>query len=218
MTPLQETERPTNPKSDAKPVVMCQYCGERPVVYYGPGGQGLCITCQARVMEAYPSSPSKPSNPKDIIGSDKLPLDLVPDTALAYAALGHLEGMLKYGLVNWRECGVRTSIYLGALSRHIAKFKNGEWEDPVTKVPHLGSALACINIIIDAYECGKMIDDRPKSAPVAGLIDRFSEKVKHLKRLFAEYHPHHYTISESDEALPVLEPGARPPSRVGTPG
>jgi hypothetical protein len=175
----QEVTRPTNPRA-LEPLVA----GKETVSDY-----------RERVGRPITLDP-KPSNPKDIIGSDKLPVSLVPDTAIAYATLGHLEGMLKYGLVNWRECGVRTSIYLDALGRHIAKFKNGEWEDPTTGVPHLGSALACINIIIDAYECGKLVDDRPKSAPVASLIDRFTAKVVHLKTLFKDHHPHHYTIGD----------------------
>lgn len=137
----------------------------------------------------------KPSNPKDLIGSDKLPLDLVPGTTKAYLALGHLEGHLKYGLVNWREAGVKTSIYLAALERHIEKYKNGEWEDPKTQIPHLANALACLSIIVDAYESGKLIDDRPKSAPVAALIDKFSDKVKHLKKLFGNSKPIDYFIS-----------------------
>lgn len=145
------------------------------------------------------STETKPSNPKDIIGSDKLPLSLVPGTSKAYQALGHLEGMLKYGLVNWRECGVRTSIYLDALERHYEKFKNGEWADPVTRVPHLGSMLACIGIIVDAYESGKLIDDRPKQAPVSRLIDECGDIVKHLKELHKDKNPHHYTIEETYE-------------------
>src|SRR5882724_2517752 len=119
----------------------------------------------------------KPSNPKDIIGSNKLPMGLVPATTKAYLALGHAEGHIKYGLVNWREAGVKASIYLDALERHIEKWKNGEEEDPETTVPHLANALACISIIVDAKECGKLIDDRPKSAPIGGLIDRFSLKL-----------------------------------------
>ncbi len=140
-------------------------------------------------------SDSKPTNPKDLIGSNKLPLSLVPETSRAYQALGHLEGHLKYGLVNWREMGVRASVYLDALERHIGKWKNGEWADPVTKVPHLGNALACLGIIVDAYECGKLIDDRPKQAPVAEMIDRMSENVQHLKKLFGDKNPIHYTIN-----------------------
>lgn len=147
----------------------------------------------------------KPSNPKDVIGSTKVPLSLVPGTSKVYQALGHLEGTLKYGLVNWRETGVRASIYMDALERHYEKFKNGEWEDPTTRVPHLGSMLACIGILVDAYECGKLVDDRPKAAPVSALIDRFSSKVQFLQELFADHHPHHYTQGEEQLLLPFDE-------------
>lgn len=139
---------------------------------------------------------TKPTNPKDLIGSDKLPLDLVPDTTLAYLTLGHLEGHLKYGLVNWRETGVKMSIYLGALNRHVAKLKAGEWEDPKTQVPHLANALACLSIIVDAHEHGKLVDDRPQTIEgvIPNLIDRFSEKVIHLKKLFGASKPTDYFL------------------------
>lgn len=153
------------------------------------GGEGLAGMNPGKLQE-------KPTNPKDLIGSDKLPLGMVPATTRAYLTLGHLEGHLKYGLVNWREAGVKLSIYHDALNRHLAKFfDGGEWEDPETQVPHLANALACLSIIVDAYECGKLTDDRPKSAPVPALIDRFSEKVKHLKRLFGEKKPVDYFIT-----------------------
>lgn len=131
----------------------------------------------------------KPSNPKDLIGSTKVPLDLVPGTTKAYLALGHLEGHSKYGAHNWRSVGVKVSIYLAALDRHIEKYKNGEWEDPITKVPHLANALCCLSIIVDAHECGKLVDDRPISAPVGDVIDRMSENVKHLQDLFKDKKP-----------------------------
>ena len=41
-------------------------------------------------------------NPKDAIGATKIPLGLVPATALAYQALAHYEGKGKYGGWNWR--------------------------------------------------------------------------------------------------------------------
>lgn len=136
---------------------------------------------------------AKLSNPKDMIGSDKVPMSLVPATTKAYLAIGHLEGMLKYGLVNWREAGVRVSIYLDALERHLAKWQNGEWRDEKTTVPHLANAIACLSIIIDAYECGKLVDDRPKQAPVTKTIDDLTVTVKHLKSIFGDCNPKHYT-------------------------
>jgi hypothetical protein len=154
--------------------------------------------------DTYPPPPdSKPTNPKDLIGSDKLPLGLCPATAAAYQTLGHLEGHLKYGLVNWREAGVRTMIYVDAALRHLGKFTNGEWEDPETRVPHLGSVMACMAIIIDAYECGKLVDDRPRPAPAAEVIDRLSANVKHLKKMFKDRNPIHYTIEGPVQMPPV---------------
>ena len=61
---------------------------------------------------------SKPTNPKDLIGSDKLPLHLWPQTATALGAVALLEGALKYGRANWRHAGVRASIYYDAAMRH----------------------------------------------------------------------------------------------------
>ncbi len=142
----------------------------------------------------------KPSNPKDLIGSNKLPLGLVPDTTIAYLALGHAEGHIKYGLVNWREAGVKYSIYKDALKRHLAKFEAGEEEDPQTKVPHLANALACLSIIVDAKENGKLIDDRPKAfTGMSELIDRFSIKLMHLKKLFGDKKPTDYFITGPKE-------------------
>lgn len=142
---------------------------------------------------------SKPSNPKDMIGSGKLPMELVPAVTIAYAALGHAEGMLKYGLVNWRAAGVRTSIYLDALDRHIKKFKEGEWADPKTSVPHLANALACISIIIDAHHAGKLIDDRPMSNPGAiEFIEGEGQAIwQHLRELFGGVQPKHWTIQDT---------------------
>ncbi len=138
-------------------------------------------------------------NPKDTIGSDKLPLGLVPSTAIAYEALAFLEGAEKYGRYNWRVAGVRASIYHDALMRHVEKWWNGEWADPVTGIPHLASARACLAIILDADECGKLTDDRPPVAPITPLIDRLSADVKRLKELFKEHHPHQYTIADSSK-------------------
>ena len=47
----------------------------------------------------------KETNPKDAIGSQKLPLHLWPTTATAMGCLGLLDGALKYGRANWRVSG-----------------------------------------------------------------------------------------------------------------
>lgn len=140
----------------------------------------------------------KQSNPKDVIGATKLPLDLVPDTLPAYASLAFLEGAVKYGKFNWRIAGVRSSIYMAAARRHLAKWFNGEECDPETHVPHLASVLACVGIILDARECGKLNDDRPPSAQTSAMIDGFTGRVAHIKHVFREHSPRQWTIADTE--------------------
>ena len=139
----------------------------------------------------------KPTNPKDAIGGKKLPLHLIPGSAKAVMALAFLEGALKYGKYNWRIAGVRSSVYLDAMERHLEKFKNGEDSDPTTSVPHLGSIMACCAILIDAAICGKLTDDRPPVAPLGQYIDSLTHHVQYLQQLFEGENPHQFTIEDS---------------------
>lgn len=139
----------------------------------------------------------KLTNPKDHIGSGKLHLDLVPDSMVAVAALGFLEGALKYGKYNWRVAGVRLSIYMAALERHRMKFMSGEWCDPKTKVPHLSSMLACLGIVVDALMSGKLNDDRPPAQPeLSQWIDMQTDHIADLKTMFIDCNPHQHTIND----------------------
>jgi hypothetical protein len=139
----------------------------------------------------------KQSNPKDAIGSTKLPLNLVPDTIEVEVALAYLEGALKYGACNWRIAGVRSSIYYAAMKRHQKKWWNGQDSDPKTRVKHLASVIACAGILLDAELCGMLTDDRPPSAPLDKLIDDADGMVAHLKQLFKDHNPKHHTIKDS---------------------
>ena len=53
---------------------------------------------------------TKDTNPKDAIGSGKVPMHLWPSTATAVGSIALLNGALKYGRSNWRVAGVRASI------------------------------------------------------------------------------------------------------------
>lgn len=125
----------------------------------------------------------KATNPKDAAATTRLDLSLVPDSAVAYCALAFVEGDQKYGGFNWRVAGVQTSVYVAALRRHVAKYFNGEWADPKTKVPHLANAIACLAVLIDAHETGNLNDDRPPKQK-SDLYDRFQEIVGHLQTIF----------------------------------
>lgn len=142
---------------------------------------------------------TKPTNPKDTVADGKLPLHLVPDTLDVFAALAFLEGALKYGAYNWRVAGVRASVYRSALDRHISKWWNGEWADPDTGVPHLANAIACLAILADAHVARKLIDDRPPSINLAGLITGSEFDVKRIKERFEKDGVRHYTIDDTQE-------------------
>lgn len=140
----------------------------------------------------------KPSNPKDVIGTDKLPLHLWPTTATAMGCIGLLNGMLKYGRTNWRAAGVRASIYVDAAKRHLDAWFEGEDVDPDEGVPHLAAALACLAIIVDAQAAGKLNDDRAMAAGYRKLVTELTPHVARLKALHANKAPHHYTIADTE--------------------
>lgn len=138
----------------------------------------------------------KPTNPKDAIGSGKLPIHLWPTTATALGSLGLLDGMLKYGRSNFRAIGVRASIYYDAANRHLNAWFEGENCDPDSGLPHLAHALACLAIIVDAEAAGKLNDDRMAAGGYRALLTQLTPHVARLKALHADKSPKHYTIAD----------------------
>lgn len=138
----------------------------------------------------------KPTNPKDAIGSDKMPLHLWPATATAYGSLGMLDGALKYGRANFRAIGIRASIYKDAVTRHLDAWFDGEDNAPDSGLPHLAHALANLAIIVDAIEAGKFNDDRNIKGGYLETMAKLTPHVPRLKAMYADRAPHHYTIQE----------------------
>lgn len=114
-------------------------------------------------------------NPKDQIGVLKVNLALVPAAAKILMAGALEDGAVKYGPYNWRSHPVQAMIYLAAAERHIEAWKDGEENASDSGKHHLGHAMACLAILVDALESGNLIDDRPKPGPAARLI---AERVK----------------------------------------
>jgi hypothetical protein len=136
-------------------------------------------------------------NPKDVIGSGKVPLHLWPTTATAAGSIALLNGALKYGRSNWRAIGVRASIYVDACQRHLmAWFEGNECDEE--GVPHLSAALACLAILVDCQAAGKLRDDRQFPGGHAEFMDEMTKKVAHLKALHESKSPKHYTIKDGD--------------------
>lgn len=147
---------------------------------------------------------TKDTNPKDVIGSNKLPLHLWPTTATAMGCIGLLEGALKYGRTNWRESGVRASVYVDACKRHLDAWFEGEDCAPDSGSPHLANALACLAIIVDAQAAGKLVDDRAyNGAGYRPFVDGLTEHVPRLRQMFAGHSPHQY--SRADHVVQALD-------------
>lgn len=156
---------------------------------------------------------TKGTNPKSIVGSNKLPLHLWPSTATAVGCLGFLDGMLKYGYANYRVSGVRASVYIAAALRHILAYLEGEECASDSKVPHLGHALACLAILVDAKAAGVLNDDRPYPGGYNKLVEELLLVVEYLKKSHADKNPRHYTIkdnlNESETRRPRLDRGRK---------
>lgn len=137
------------------------------------------------------SRDAKPTNPKDEIASaSKVPLHLWPQSATIHGALALLAGRQKYGRSNWREAGVRATIYKDALDRHMGLWFEGEDNDDETGLSHLGHALACIAILVDAIASDKFVDDRQYPGPdQTKLLTWAGEETKRLIALYADRDP-----------------------------
>ena len=145
----------------------------------------------------------KESNPKDAAATTRIPLALLSPVAKANWALAQFAGMLKYGAWNWRAAGVRSSVYLSAMQRHIDAYGSGEEVDPIDGTHHLGNIMACAAILLDAKEAGKLTDDRP---PRVSLRPAYRKLEALAAKLIAQYRdraPRHFTIADG------------PPSEVG---
>ncbi len=126
----------------------------------------------------------KPTNPKDVVSTNRLDLSIFPQTAIIYGALAMTEGLTKYSAYNYRVAGAQVMVYVSALLRHIFKYVNGQWADPKTTVPHLANAEACLAILIDGHEQGNIIDDRPPAVDVDKLLSECEAIVAHLRKTF----------------------------------
>lgn len=141
---------------------------------------------------------SKASNPKDAIGSTKMPIHLWPLTATLMGCLGFLDGCLKYGRSNFRPMGVRASTYFDACCRHLFLWFEGEDVDPDSGLPHLAHALACLAIIVDAQATGNLNDDRMFAGGYQKLVRELTPHVTRLKELHKHRSPKHYSIQDSN--------------------
>lgn len=111
------------------------------------------------------------------MGTQKVSLSKLPAVAIAHGALAMMNGAIKYGAYNWRAKPVVASIYVDAALRHITAWFEGEEDATDSGVHHLGHALACCAIILDAQAVGNLIDDRPVTTQSKGVMTRVLDRL-----------------------------------------
>jgi hypothetical protein len=151
---------------------------------------------------------TKATNPKDAIADNKVPLWLLSPIAKAQWALAQFAGMLKYGTWNWRVAGVRASVYLSAMQRHVDAYVSGEETDPTDGSHHLGNVMACCAILLDAKAAGKLTDDRPPSVDVRGTYAAVEAQMSALRSKYADKAPRNYSIDDSASSLGSTGPSS----------
>jgi hypothetical protein len=129
-----------------------------------------------------PQSKATTPNPKDLVGATKVSITKFPPVALLHAAHALMDGAEKYGPFNWRDQPIQASIYVDACERHLLAWFDGEECASDSGVHHLGHAIGCIGILLDAQETGNLIDDRPVNDKcrnaIANVLARLNEKIK----------------------------------------
>jgi hypothetical protein len=117
---------------------------------------------------------TKPTNPKDACGVKKVPMSGMPMNVLMEAGLVKLHGDLKYGRFNWREAGVRGSVYYDAAIRHLAAWYEGEDIDPDSGIHHIAHAITGLSVLRDSMIREDWTDDRPPPSKT-GWIKEFNQ-------------------------------------------
>jgi Domain of unknown function (DUF5664) len=139
-----------------------------------------------------PESKANTVNPKDLFGAKKVSISKLPSVAVLHGAHAMMDGADKYGAFNWRDKPVVASIYVDAAQRHLLAWFEGQEEAEDSGVHHLGHAIACCAILLDAQENCSMVDDRP------GGDQLFSKVMKRLNGKIAGKHkPYPGEIIES---------------------
>ena len=116
------------------------------------------------------------NNPKTAVGAKKIPLEVVPPSAVHALAEAFADGAKKYGPYNWREKTISSSVYYGAALRHLCAWWDGEDYASDSGVHHLYHALACIAMVIDGDSVGKLNDNRPPKGAASAFQKRWVEK------------------------------------------
>jgi len=120
---------------------------------------------------------TKATNPKDALSIRKVPIHCIPMQVLGEVGLAMMEGGRKYGKHNYRNAGVRASVYIDALWRHVfLQFWEGEDVDADSGLSHLTKGIATLVVLRDSMLTGNWVDDRPIQHPDKYYIGELNRK------------------------------------------
>lgn len=125
----------------------------------------------------------KDTNPKDAVGIKKAPVSTVSGPVLMEVGIAMMEGARKYGRHNYRDVGVRSSVYYDAAYRHLVDWWEGEDIDPLSGLSHITKCIAGLTVLRDAMIFDKLEDDRPPAAP-KGWLEALNKKAGELIEKF----------------------------------
>lgn len=134
-------------------------------------------------MSKKPAPGYPDNNPKTQFGMAKVPLQTIPPSALYHLADALGDGGAKYYPFNWRDYTISSSVYFAAAMRHLLAWWDGEEKAPDSDVHHLAHALACLALVLDAFDVGKLNDDRPPPGKFPQHAATYATNERRLKRV-----------------------------------
>lgn len=119
---------------------------------------------------------TKDTNPKDLVGQTKAQMWLAPPAGKIAMVEAFMDGAKKYEPYNWREKGVRSTVYVSAIERHLMDYIDGQDLASDSQVHHLGHIMACCAILLDAISLGNIVDDRPSKGRASEILEEVHKK------------------------------------------
>lgn len=150
------------------------------------GGTMLLSPSGSVFKPATLNAKDNPPNPKQRYGDLKVPVALVPPSAIIAMGTAFKEGARKYGAYNWRDKAVESMTYINAAQRHILAYLDGEEIDPESGNTHMAHALACLAIIVDATAIGALVDNRPLKGTAGVDLRSFASHIPEIPTAPAE--------------------------------
>lgn len=170
---------------------ICPICGDEKPIY----GSCFCQVDKNPTVEVIKNI--KDTNPKDAVGTKKVPFSTLPAKVLAEVGLALLEGARKYGRHNYRAVGVRASVYYDASLRHLTQWWEGEDVDPDSGLSHVTKAIAGLVVLRDSMMMGNWKDDRPPKIQ-DGWVQELNKKAAEIIEKYPNALEPYTEISENE--------------------